>query len=118
MELVTLAQVIANRIGTAGTFGHVPLRSANGIREVRNGDPLTLREAVIEVAVEHGESRDGLADLIEENSYYHSQPGHQGAHYFNVQGANIQHSVVYAVCFSFPALKIGDRYFKLEEVRP
>lgn len=118
MELVTLAQVIVNRIGTAGTVGHIPRRTVSGIREVRDRNPQTLREAVIEVAVEHGELREGLAGLRQESSYYHSQPGHQDALYFNVQGRSTQYGDVYAICFSYPALKIGDRYFKLEEVQP
>lgn len=116
MELVTLAEVKVNRIGTAGTFRQAPRQAVSGIREVRDQDPQTLREAVIEVAVEHGESRDGLSGLRQETSYYHFQPAHKGALYFNVQGINVQYSDVYAVCLSYPALKIGDRYFKLEEV--
>ncbi|WP_222548063.1 hypothetical protein [Asaia lannensis] len=116
MELVTLAEVKLNRIGTADTFLQVPRQTAIEIREVRDQDPQTLREAVIEVAVEHGESRDGLASLRQETGYHHFQPAQKGALYFNVQGTNIQYSDVYAVCLSYPALKIGDRYFKLEEV--
>lgn len=118
MKLVTLADVRVNRIGTAGTFRHIPRKAINGIREVRDQDPQTLKEAVIEVAVEHGESPDGLTQLQQESSYYHSQGRHEGALYFNVQGRNIHYGEVYAICLSYPALKIDGRYFKLEEVLP
>jgi hypothetical protein len=118
MELVTLAQVTVNRIGTAGTSGYVTRRTVSGIREVRDRNPQTMRETVIEVAVEHGELREGLAGLQQESSHLYFQPGHPNALYFNVQGHSTQYGEVYAICVSYPALKIGDRYFKLEEVQP
>lgn len=116
MELVTLAHITVNRNGTAGTVGCVPRKSVSRIRGVLDRDPLTLREAVIEITVEHGEMQEGLIDLRQERSLQHSQTGHQDAFYFNVQGYNTQYGDVYAICFSYPALKIGDRYFRMEEV--
>ena len=36
---------------------------------------------------------------------------------FDIQGPNTHYSEPYAECQVFPALKVGDRYFKLEEIK-
>ncbi|KPC27615.1 Uncharacterized protein ABJ99_0111 [Pseudomonas syringae pv. cilantro] len=36
---------------------------------------------------------------------------------FDIQARNVQYSSAYASCKAFPALKVGDRYFRLDEVK-
>jgi hypothetical protein len=67
---------------------------------------------VVEIAEANGELSGALHNLCEERNYGYPL----GLVVFDVQGINIQYSTPYAVCQAFPALKIGNRYFQLEEV--
>jgi hypothetical protein len=84
-------------------------------REVPDETPETLRELILSIAEEHGEPRANLQTMRLENSWNYTQQ--RDAVVFNIQGRNVQYSTPYAVCSAHPALKIGDRYFKLEEVK-
>lgn len=72
---------------------------------------------VLDLAERHGEPRERLANLT------HVEPAwryttERNAIVFDVQSTNVQFSEPYAVCTMFPALKDGERYFRLEEVVP
>ena len=85
------------------------------VRKVPDGSNQTLRELVITIAEEHGESRAKLQTMRQENPWNYSQPNQQpGTVVYNIQGPDVHYSAPYAVCYAH--LKIGDRYFKLEEV--
>jgi len=115
MELVTLAHVTLARIGSASTFGMVRHNEVYRVREVSGGSLETLRELVITIAEEHGERRESLRNLRQENAWNHTPE--RDAVVFNIQGPNVQYGTPYAICRTHPALKIGERYFKLEEVK-
>lgn len=115
VKLVTLAHVTFHRIGSAGRPGMVRHNEVSEVREVADGSSQTLRELVIIIAGEHGEPRSNLQALRQVDSWHYS-PQQPGTIVFNVQGLNVQYSTPYATCYAHPALKIGDRYFKLEEV--
>lgn len=116
MEIVTLANVRLNRPGSASGHsffgGRQPVAK---IVEVRDGAVDTLRELVETYAEEHGEQRASLKAMQQVHGADYV-PNHPEAIVFNVQGPNTQYSDPYAVCLAYPALKAGDRYFKLEEV--
>jgi len=114
MELVTLAHVTLNRIGSASTAGMANHKEVYFVREVLDGSPETLRELVITIAEEHGEASGSLRTMWQESTWnYPQQPG---AIVFNIQGRNVFYGTPYAICYAHPALKIGKRYFKLDEV--
>ena len=115
MKLVTLAHATLNRIGPASSAGMARQNEVHAVREVPDEPPETLRELVLAIAEEHGELRVNLQSMWQENSWNYTQQ--RDTTVFNIQGRNVRYSTPYAVCHAFPALKIGDRYFKLEEVK-
>ena len=114
MELVTLAHAQLKRIGSALSPGMGNHKSVSRLVEVPDGGAESLREVVVSIAEEHGETRDRLQTMWLENAWNYTQQ--RGAVVFNIQGRNTSYSDPYAVCFAYPALKIDGRYFKLEEV--
>jgi mRNA degradation ribonuclease J1/J2 len=114
MELVTLGHVTLNRVGSASYPGR-PRKQIERVSEIPDGNVDSLRELVLAVAEEHGESRDALQRMWQErNSWNHT--GRGDLIVFNIHGPSTQYSDAYAICHAHPALKIGGRYFKLEEV--
>ena len=114
MELVTLAHVTLNRVGSASSHGFVSQRQVSKVAEVRDGNPDTLMELVKNIAAEHGEARERLHAMRREDRLYDT--GQKGVIAFDVQGPNTQYSSAYALCRAHPALKIGVKYFELDEV--
>lgn len=114
MELVTLAHITLNRIGSANAsgFGFGGRRERKFITEVVDSTIATLQHIVVEIAEANGELSGALHNLCEERNYGYPA----GLVVFNVQGISTQYSTPYAVCQAFPALKVGNRYFQLEEV--
>ncbi|VFU17682.1 hypothetical protein [Methylocella tundrae] len=115
MELVTLAHATLNRIGSASATGMVKHTEVRRVGEVPDGSPEALRELVMTIAEEHGEPRESLQMMRQENGWHYTQQ--RDAVVFNIQGRNVQYSTPYAICYAHPALKIGERYFKLDEVK-
>ena len=115
MELVTLAHATLNRIGSASNDWMAQCRERSVIREIPDGSPQTLRELVMTIAEDYGEPRENLQAMRQENPWHHTQQ--RDAVVFNIQGRNVQYSTPYAICYAYPALKIGERYFKLDEVK-
>ena len=115
MELVTLADATLRRIGSASGFGSVSHNEVRRITEVPDSRPETLRELILTMAEEKGESRENLRTIQQGNALNHNLL--PGAIVFDIQGRNIQYNYPYAVCYAYPALKIGERYFKLDEVK-
>ncbi len=114
MELVTLAYIILNRIGSASGIGMSSHKQIDRVVEVSDDNPETLRAAVVKLATKYGERPGSLGEI-------HIETPSNGGHHphmttFNIQMLNVQYSTDYATCEVVPALKIGDRYFKLEEV--
>ena len=114
MELVHLGHALLSRVGSASGAGLSRASEVTATREIADPSPETMAEFVRSVAIKHGERSEALSTL-------RSAPGwsHRGKHavrVFNVDTANVQYSTPYAECWSFPALKAGDRYFKLDEV--
>lgn len=114
MELVTLAHIKLNRIGSASSsgFGLGNRQQRIFITEISDNDAGTLRQAVIEIAEENGESPGSLNNLRREGNV-----GALASHVIlNIQGPNTQYGLPYAECQVIPALKINGRYFELKEV--
>jgi len=111
MELVTLAHITLNRIGSANASGFGGHRERKFVTEVIDSTIATLQQIVVEIAEANGELSGALHNLREERNGYPA-----GLVVFNVQGISTQYSTPYAVCQAFPALKIAGRYFQLEEV--
>jgi len=83
------------------------------IREVSDKSPDTLRELVLTIAEEHGEPRENLQNMSQR---YEWDPTCQSnVVVFDIQ-RNVAYSAPYAVCRTQTALKIDERYFKLEEL--
>ncbi len=113
MELVTLAEIVLNRVGSA--TGGSPTKEVRRTIEVQDEQPQTIKDAVVTLAEAYGELRGGLKAMWQEGSWNHaSQPGEI---VFNIHGANTTYGYPYASCLAYPALKVGDRYFKLQEVK-
>ncbi|MFJ4394558.1 hypothetical protein ACIPZG_05615 [Pseudomonas sp. NPDC089395] len=114
MELVTVACIALNRIGSANAagFGYARHRRQQFFTEVADGDVDTLRQKVIEVAEANGE-QEGTLHNLEHAQNLGFPPGQI---VFDVQGLTTQYSEPYAACVVFPALKAAGRFFKLEEV--
>lgn len=112
MEIVTLVLINFSRLGTAGNSAGAfsPTRQLQLLTEARDAQVPTLRNLVVQMAKEHGES-GSLEELK-----YEPRPG-SGKVVFNVQGNRTFYSEPYAACEAFPAIKSGGRYFRLEEVR-
>lgn len=115
MELVTLAHITLNRVGSASAAWMVNHKAVHQVREVPDESPQTLRELVMTIAEEGGELRENLQTMRQEHAW-NNTPQHD-AIVFNIQGRNVQYGTPYAICYTHPALKIGKRYFKLEEVK-
>lgn len=109
MELVTLVRAHLSRIGSS-RGGFFASKEAHVIREVVDDSVETMRQLVILVAGEYGEE---LEDVTLDRG---SRPG-QNRFSFNVPSGNTWYSQPYAECEVFPALKVGSRYFKLEEIK-
>ena len=116
MEMVTLAHVTLNRVGSASSHGMARHNEVTRVREVPNGSTETLLELVKTVAQENGESRERLHALQHERDAARHSTGQKGAVVFDIQGPTTWHSSPYAVCFVHPALKADGRYYKLEEI--
>jgi hypothetical protein len=115
MEIVTLAHVTLYRPGSASGYGFAPCRQVHKVAEVRDERPETLRGLVETLAVAEGENAASLGAMQQAFApHFTSQPG---VLVFNVQGPSTQYGTPYATVLAHPALKVGDRYFKLEEVK-
>lgn len=112
MELVTLVRVDLKRIGSTRGGAFTTFKRSTVIEESADALPETVRQIVISIAEKHGEGRDALAELRLEAHWGKGL----GSMIFNIQAPNAFFSEPYAECEVFPALKIGLRYFKLEEV--
>ncbi|MGK8707689.1 hypothetical protein ACRS5L_14905 [Metapseudomonas otitidis] len=112
MEIVTLVEVSLNRIGTAQGAGGAfrSNKSCVVFVEAEDAEVETVRDLVIKVAEENGET--GALDGLMHEPRYGAR-----AIVFNIQGGNVFHSKAYAECEVFPALKSGGRYFRLQEVQ-
>lgn len=115
MEIVTLAHVTLYRPGSASGRGFTQHNPVAKIFEVRDDRLATLREAVENYAEAQGEQRDYL-QAMRQVPTMHYTPQTPDAVVFDVHTPNIQYSTPYAACVAYPALKAGDRYFKLEQV--
>ncbi|WEK28511.1 MAG: hypothetical protein P0Y58_16530 [Candidatus Pseudomonas phytovorans] len=105
MELVTVACIALNRIGSANAagFGYARHRRQQFFTEVADGDVDTLRQKVIEVAEANGE-QEGVLHSLEHAQNLGFPPGQT---VFDVQGLTTQYSEPYAACVVFPALKVA-----------
>lgn len=114
MELVTVVRANLKRIGSTqrGGFGG-NYKQVTITREVGDEKPESVRQAVIEIAEQHGEQPGALEELKLTSHWGHGLPMMT----FNIQQPMMQFSDAYAECEVFPALKVGCRYFKLEELK-
>lgn len=114
MELVTVVRANLKRIGSTqrGGFGG-NYKQVTITREVGDEKPESVRQAVIEIAEQHGEQPGALEGLKLTSHWGHGLPMMT----FNIQQPMMQFSDAYAECEVFPALMVGSRYFKLEELK-
>ncbi|CAI8894962.1 hypothetical protein [Pseudomonas serboccidentalis] len=110
MEVVLLAHITFNRIGSAsGRGGFQSQRQVRFSAEVADTDQSSLRELVIEIAEANGEAAEALKDLRYERGY-------GGEIVLNIQGPSTSYSTVYAQCRIIHALKANGQYFELRPV--
>ena len=91
MEIVTLAYVTLNRVGSASSPGMARHNEVTRVREVPNGSTETLLELVKTVAQENGESRERLHALQHERNATRHSIGQKGAVVFDIQGPTTWH---------------------------
>lgn len=115
MEIVTLAHVSLNRIGSASRAGFVAHLEIKVVKEVVDGSAESLAALVSAIAVEHGEQLESMHNFQHSKSL--TQDGLHEVNIFDVQGPSTFYSSPYAECWTHPALKVGSRYFKLDEVK-
>lgn len=109
MEIVLLAHIRLNRIGSAGTGWYAKTRQQMFSAEVSNSDQSTLRNLVIEIAETNGEAIGALENL-------RFEPGYSDSMIFDIQSPSISYSTPYAECKVIAALKAKGQYFQLEAV--
>lgn len=110
MEVVLLAHITLNRIGSASAGGG--FRSQRQVRfsaELKDTDRSALKALVIEIAEANGESAGALENL----SY---EQGYAGEFVLNIQGPSTFYGTAYAECRIIHALKANGRYFQLQAV--
>jgi hypothetical protein len=113
MELVTLVEVVFNRLGTAsGGSGFSSQRQLQKTGQIADEQPETISEFITATAEANGERVGSLSDLRWQRAY----GGSRGEYVFDIQRSNIQYGSPYAICKAFPALKVGERFFRLDEV--
>lgn len=110
MKLVPLAHATLNRIGSASSAWMASHREVHITREVADESAETLRELVLTIAEEHGESRAALQGYALREFLELYATAKRGG----FQHSRTQRSIrpPYAVCSAHPALKIGNRYFQ------
>ena len=115
MELVAVAHIELHRpqSALAGGFG-VPSNPREGSFVVENDDIETLRNKIIEFAENCGVNRAHLYNMKSASGYNSSHGG--GVITFDIDIQGRQYSKPYATCKVEPALKIGNRCFKLSEI--
>ncbi|MNJ15415.1 MULTISPECIES: hypothetical protein [Pseudomonas] len=110
MEVVLLAHITFNRIGSAsGGGGFQRQRQVRFSAEIADTDQSALRELVIEIAEAHGEAAGALKDLRYERSY-------AGEFVLNIQGPSTSYGTAYAECRVIHALKANGQYFQLQAI--
>jgi len=110
MEVVLLAHITFNRIGSASRGGGFQSqRQLSFSAVVADHDQSTLRELVIEIAETNGETAGALEGLRYEQSY-------GGDLVFNIQGPSTKYSAPYVQCRIIHALKTNGQYFELKVV--
>lgn len=114
MELVTVIRAHLKRVGSThgGIFGGNH-KEFTVVREVPNEEPESILSVLIEIAEEKGEPSGSLSRLTVESTWGRNGPTLK----FDIQQSNIQYGEPYAECQVFAALKVGTRYFKLEELK-
>lgn len=110
MEVVLLAHITFNRIGSAsGGGGFQSQRQVKFSAEVGGTDQEIIRELVIEIAEANGETVGALEGLRYER-------GCGGELVLNIQGPSTSYSSAYAQCRIIHALKANGQYFELQVV--
>lgn len=105
MEVVLLAHITFNRIGSASGGGFQSQRQVKFSAELPDTDQSALRELVIEIAEANGEAAGALRELRYERSY-------GGELVLNIQGPSTSYGTAYAQCRIIHALKAKGQYFK------
>ena len=98
MEVVRLAHITFNRIGSASGGGG--FRSQHQVKfsaEMKETDQSTLKQLVIAIAEANGEAAGALKNLNYERGY-------AGESIFNIQGPNTFYSTAYAECRITPEI--------------
>lgn len=114
MEVVILAHIILNRIGSAssgGGFNNGNYRQRKFSVEVTDRDRTALRNLVIEIAEGHGESPGALDNLLLEHEHFRGEE-----FVFNIHGRNTFYGTPYAHCQLQPALKANGQYYQLQAI--
>lgn len=114
MQIVTLVHISLNRIGSIGSRGFSSHRQAQTLREIKDEETETIREAVVKFAVEQGEQEVKLSQLARANEFFRRNEQIMA---FDVQQLQVSYSTHYAECQVIPALKANGRYFKLDEIK-
>jgi hypothetical protein len=114
VEVVLLAHITLNRIGSAssgGGFSGGNHRQRKFSVEVSDRDSSTLRALVIEIAEGHGEAAGALDNLLLEHEHFRGEE-----FVFNIHGRNTFYGIPYAQCQLQPALKANGQYYRLQAI--
>lgn len=114
MEVVLLAHITLNRIGSAssgGGFSSGNHRQRKFSVEVADRDRASLRNLIIEIAEGHGEAPGALDNLSLEHEHFRGEE-----FIFNIHGRNTFYGTPYAHCCLQPALKANGQYYKLQAI--
>lgn len=114
MEVVLLAHITLNRIGSAsfgGGFSGSQCRTRKFSAELAEKDRDKLRNLVIEIAEQHGETPGNLDGLQLEHEHFRGDE-----FIFNIHGRNTIYGTQYAVCQLQPALKANGKYYQLQDL--
>lgn len=117
VQLVTLAEITLGQLGRGGFQTHVSSGMSSlqaSIVEIPDGETETLKRTVIELAVQRGDPITALDGLVLAPAHQYRIGANEIA--FHIPIPNFQSSRAFAVCNTYPALKVGARYFKLAEI--
>ncbi len=115
MKLVMVVHIKLCRLQSALRGGFAAASAPkSGVFVIGDKDMGTLKEAVLDFAEQCGVGRAQLQGLKLVSNH---QPANESKVItFDIDTPGTQYGTPYATCEACPALKVGDRYFKLSEI--
>lgn len=117
MQLVTLAEITLDQLGRGGFQTQVsnePYGPEMSVVEITDSEIETLKRAITQLALQRGDPITSLDNLVLAPGYQYPTGADEFA--FHIPTPNFQSNTPFAVCKTYPALKVDGRYFKLAEI--